>query len=196
MCGRRRRSSSRFCVSRRRRLAQMTKTLLEMSNLRQVARNEQLQLAPMVEGIFLRILRRWRRSERITLEAEGGRRPDRQRRADLPHALQPDGEHCQIQPPRRLGAGQGTGGRRKCIIRVSDTGCGISEYQRSISIPFFRVDKSRSLVRRRGTGLLWCGDVTPLTFGWRKARTRARPLRWSCQRNNQRSPNPLLFWSA
>ena len=34
------------------RLTQMTKTLLEMSNLQQVARNEQLQLAPMVEEIF------------------------------------------------------------------------------------------------------------------------------------------------
>ena len=31
------------------RLAQMTKTLLEMSNLRQVARNERIQLAPMIE---------------------------------------------------------------------------------------------------------------------------------------------------
>ena len=30
-------------------------------------------------------------------------------------------------------------------------------------------------------------------FGWRKARTRARPSRWGCQRNNQRSPKTLLF---
>ena len=37
------------------RLTQMTKTLLEMSNLQQVARNEQLQLAPMVEEIFTEI---------------------------------------------------------------------------------------------------------------------------------------------
>ncbi len=34
------------------RLTQMTKTLLEMSNLQQVARNEQIQLAPMIEEIF------------------------------------------------------------------------------------------------------------------------------------------------
>ncbi len=36
----------------RERLTQMTKTLLEMSNLRQVARNERIQLAPMIEEIF------------------------------------------------------------------------------------------------------------------------------------------------
>ena len=36
------------------RLTQMTKTLLEMSNLRQVARNEHIQLAPMIEGDFHR----------------------------------------------------------------------------------------------------------------------------------------------
>ena len=34
------------------RLTQMTKTLLEMSNLQQVARNERIQLAPMIEEIF------------------------------------------------------------------------------------------------------------------------------------------------
>ena len=36
------------------RLTQMTKTLLEMSNLQQVARNERIQLAPMVVEIFTR----------------------------------------------------------------------------------------------------------------------------------------------
>ena len=34
------------------RLIQMTRTLLEMSNLRQVARNERIQLAPMIEESF------------------------------------------------------------------------------------------------------------------------------------------------
>ena len=52
------------------RLTQMTKTLLEMSNLQQVARNEQIQLAPMVEEVFtdLALLAEKRN---ITLEMEG-----------------------------------------------------------------------------------------------------------------------------
>ena len=52
------------------RLTQMTKTLLEMSNLQQVARNEQLQLAPMVEEIFTD-LAPLAEKRSITLEAEG-----------------------------------------------------------------------------------------------------------------------------
>ena len=87
------------------RLTQMTKTLLEMSNLQQVARNEQLQLAPMVEEIFTD-LAPLAEKRSITLDSGGRRRPDRQRRADLPAALQPDGERCQVQPSRRLGAGR------------------------------------------------------------------------------------------
>ena len=52
------------------RLTQMTKTLLEMSNLQQVARNEQIQLAPMVEEIFTD-LAPLAEKRGITLEAEG-----------------------------------------------------------------------------------------------------------------------------
>ena len=127
------------------RLTQMTRTLLEMSNLRQVARNEQIQLAPMVEEIFTD-LAPLAEKRGITLERGGRRRHDRQRRADIPADLQPDGERHQIQPSGRLGARFGCSGAGKAAaIRVSDTGCGIPEvYQRSIFQPFFRVDKSRS----------------------------------------------------
>ena len=86
------------------RLTQMTKTLLEMSNLQQVARNEQIQLAPMVEEIFTD-LAPLAEKRSVTLNGGGRRRHDRQRRADLPAALQPDGERRQVQPSRRLGAG-------------------------------------------------------------------------------------------
>ena len=126
------------------RLTQMTKTLLEMSNLQQVARNEQIQLAPMIEEIFTD-LAPLAEEDGISLEVEGDgvmtgsdaliyrllfnltenavkyNRPGGSVRISV------------TQEPERL------------LIRVSDTGCGIpDEFQRSIFQPFFRVDKSRS----------------------------------------------------
>ena len=52
------------------RLTQMTKTLLEMSNLQQVARNERIQLAPMIEEIFTD-LAPLAEKRGVTLDAEG-----------------------------------------------------------------------------------------------------------------------------
>ena len=127
------------------RLTQMTKTLLEMSNLQQVARNEQIQLAPMIEEIFTDLAPLAEKSG-ITLEAGGRRRYDRKRRADLPAAFQSDGERRQVQPSRWRRCGFPWHRRTETLlIRVSDTGCGIpEEFQQSIFQPFFRVDKSRS----------------------------------------------------
>ena len=126
------------------RLTQMTKTLLEMSNLQQVARNERIQLAPMIEEIFTD-LAPLSDKRGVTLTAEGDgimtgsdaliyrlifnlaenavkyNRPGGSVRVSV------------TQEPETL------------LLRVSDTGCGIpEEYQRSIFQPFFRVDKSRS----------------------------------------------------
>ena len=126
------------------RLTQMTKTLLEMSNLQQVTRNEQIQIAPMVEEIFTDLVPLAEKSD-IALELDGDgamtgsdaliyrlifnltenaikyNRPGGSVRVSV------------SQPEKRL------------LIRVSDTGCGIPrEYQQSIFQPFFRVDKSRS----------------------------------------------------
>ncbi len=56
------------------RLTQMTRTLLEMSNLQQVARNERIQLAPMVEEIFTDLAPLTEKRS-ITLEAEGDAAP-------------------------------------------------------------------------------------------------------------------------
>ena len=52
------------------RLTQMTKTLLEMSNLQQVARNEHIQLAPMIEEIFTDLAPLAEKND-IALEVEG-----------------------------------------------------------------------------------------------------------------------------
>ena len=93
------------------RLTQMTKTLLEMSNLQQVARNEKIQLAPMIEEIFTDLAPLAEKNG-IALEREGRRRYDRKRRADLPNAFQSGGKRRQVQPPRWVGAHfRGTGGQ-------------------------------------------------------------------------------------
>ena len=89
----------------------------------------------------------------------------------------------------------------KLLLRVSDTGCGIpEEYQRSIFQPSSGwTSLAAGNTAAQDWGSHWYGrspTSTAAPFGWRKVRRRALPLRWSCQRNNQRSPNPLLFWSA
>ena len=126
------------------RLTQMTKTLLEMSNLQQVARNEQLQLAPMVEEIFTD-LASLAEKRSITLEAEGDAAltgSDALIYRMLFNLTENAVKYNRLGGSVRVELAQG---REKCIIRVSDTGCGIpEEYQRSIFHPFFRVDKSRS----------------------------------------------------
>ena len=126
------------------RLTQMTKTLLEMSNLQQVARNEQLQLAPMVEEIFTD-LASLAEKRSITLEAEGDAAltgSDALIYRMLFNLTENAVKYNRLGGSVRVELAQG---QEKCIIRVSDTGCGIpEEYQRSIFHPFFRLDKSRS----------------------------------------------------
>ena len=126
------------------RLTQMTKTLLEMSNLQQVARNEQIQLAPMVEEVFtdLALLAEKRN---ITLEMEGDSfliGSDA-----LIYRLLFNLTENAVKYNRSGGSVKVsvTQEPEKILIRVSDTGCGVpEEYQQSIFQPFFRVDKSRS----------------------------------------------------
>ena len=126
------------------RLSQMTKTLLEMSSLQQVARNERIQLAPMVEEIFTD-LAPLAEKRSITLEAEGDGSligSDTLIYRLLFNLTENAVKYNRPGGSVRVELAQG---QEKCIIRVSDTGCGIpEEYQRSIFQPFFRVDKSRS----------------------------------------------------
>ena len=126
------------------RLTQMTKTLLEMSNLQQVARNERIQLAPMVEEIFTDLAPLAdKRGITLTADGDGVMTGSDALIYRLLFNLtenavkynRPGGSVrvCVTQEPEKL------------RIRVSDTGCGIPEkYQQSIFQPFFRVDKSRS----------------------------------------------------
>ena len=126
------------------RLIQLTRTLLEMSNLQQVARNERIQLAPMIEEIFTDLAPL---SDKlgVTLTAEGDGimtgsdaliyRLIFNLTENAVKYNQPGGS-VRVSVTQEL---------EKLLLRVSDTGCGIpEEYQRSIFQPFFRVDKSRS----------------------------------------------------
>ena len=134
------------------RLTQMTKTLLEMSNLQQVARNERIQLAPMIEEIFTD-LAPLSDKRGVTLTAEGD---GIMTGSDaLIYRLIFNLTENAVKYNRQGGSVRisVTQEPEKLLLRVSDTGCGIpEEYQRSIFQPFFRVDKSRSR-EYGGTGL-------------------------------------------
>ena len=126
------------------RLIQMTRTLLEMSNLRQVARNERIQLAPMIEEIFTD-LAPLSDKRGVTLTAEGN---GIMTGSDaLIYRLIFNLTENAVKYNRQGGSVRVSVTQKleKLLLRVSDTGCGIpKEYQCSIFQPFFRVDKSRS----------------------------------------------------
>ena len=126
------------------RLTQMTKTLLEMSNLQQVARNEQIQLAPMIEEIFTD-LAPLAEEDGVSLEVEGDgvmTGSDALIYRLLFNLTENAVKYNRPGGSVRISVTQEP---EKLLIRVSDTGCGIpDEFQRSIFQPFFRVDKSRS----------------------------------------------------
>ena len=126
------------------RLTQMTRTLLEMSNLQQVARNERIQLAPMIEEIFTD-LAPLSDKRGVTLTAEGD---GIMTGSDaLIYRLIFNLTENAVKYNRQGGSVRisVTQEPEKLLLRVSDTGCGIPEEdQRSIFQPFFRVDKSRS----------------------------------------------------
>ena len=126
------------------RLTQMTKTLLEMSNLQQVARNEHIQLAPMIDEIFTDLAPLAEKND-IALEVEGD---GAMIGSDaLIYRLLFNLTENAVKYNRQGGSVRITVAQKpeKILIRVFDTGRGIPEkYQRSIFQPFFRIDKSRS----------------------------------------------------
>ena len=126
------------------RLTRLTKTLLEMSNLRQVARNERIRLAPMIEEIFTDLAPLSDKCG-VTLTAEGD---GIMTGSDaLIYRLIFNLTENAVKYNRPGGSVRVSVAREpeKLLIRVSDNGCGIpEEYQQSIFQPFFRVDKSRS----------------------------------------------------
>ena len=126
------------------RMSQMTKTLLEMSELRTVPCNDRIEIAPMVEEIFADLSPLADRNG-IALECDGN---GVMTGSDtLIYRLLFNLTENAIRYNRQNGtvrvktAEEG----KALVIRISDTGYGIPEqYRESIFQPFFRVDKSRS----------------------------------------------------
>ena len=126
------------------RMSQMTKTLLEMSELRTVPCTDRIEIAPMVEEIFAD-LSPLADKNGITLNCNGNgiiTGSD-----TLIYRLLFNLTENAIRYNRQNGTVRvNTSAEEKhLVIRISDTGYGIPEqYRESIFQPFFRVDKSRS----------------------------------------------------
>ena len=126
------------------RMTQMTKTLLEMSELRTVSCDERIELAPMAEEIFADLAPLADKNG-IILESTGD---GVMTGSDtLIYRMLFNLTENAIRYNRRDGTVRImiTNEKDRLVIRVADTGCGIPEqYKESIFQPFFRVDKSRS----------------------------------------------------
>ena len=126
------------------RMTQMTKTLLEMSELRTVPCNDCIQLAPMIEEIFADLAPLAEKNN-ITLQHSGDcvmKGSD-----TLIYRLIYNLTENAIRYNRPDGAVtiDIIKEQKQLVIRVTDTGYGIPEqYRESVFQPFFRVDKSRS----------------------------------------------------
>ena len=149
------------------RLTQMTRTLLEMSNLQQVARNERIQLAPMIEEIFTDLAPLSdKRGVILTAEGDGIMTGSDALIYRLIFNLTENA--VKYNRPGGSVRVSVTQEPEKLLLRVSDTGCGIpEEHQRSIFQPFFRVDKSRSReYGGAGLGLALVWEIVELHGGF------------------------------
>ena len=148
------------------RLTQMTRTLLEMSNLQQVARNERTQLAPMIEEIFTD-LAPLSDKRGVTLTAEGDGIMTGSDALIYRLIFNLTENAVKYNRPGGSVRVSVTQEPEKLLLRVSDTGCGIpEEHQRSIFQPFFRVDKSRSReYGGAGLGLALVWEIAELHGG-------------------------------
>ena len=148
------------------RMAQMTKILLEMSELRTVPCDDRVELAPMIEEIFTD-LAPLAESKCIALEADGGAVLTGS--DPLLYRLMFNLTENAIRYGRpdgavRIAVSEADGNVQ---IRVRDHGPGIPEaYRESVFQPFFRVDKSRSRAHGGvGLGLSLVWEIAALHGG-------------------------------
>ena len=126
------------------RMAQMTKTLLEMSELRTVPCDDRIELAPMIEEIFADLAPLAEKSG-ITLECAGNGTITGSDTLVCRMLFNLTENAIRYNRPGGKVRMTVTDEESRLVIRVADTGCGIPEqYRESIFQPFFRVDKSRS----------------------------------------------------
>ena len=135
------------------RLSRMVRTLLDMSDLKAVPRNDRIQLAPMIEEVLADLSPLAEKSG-VTLSQSGEDLWITGSDVLVYRAIfnlvengvkynHPGGSVC-VAASRR---------EREAVIEVTDTGCGIPEdFRESVFQPFFRVDKSRSR-EKGGVGL-------------------------------------------
>ena len=126
------------------RMTQMTKTLLEMSELRTVPCNDQIEIAPMIEEIFTDLAPLAEKNG-IILESTGDGTMTGSDTLIYRLLFNLTENAIRYNRPDGIVRITVTEEEKRLIIRVSDTGCGVPEqYRESIFQPFFRVDKSRS----------------------------------------------------
>ena len=126
------------------RMTQMTKTLLEMSELRTVQCDDRIELGAMIEEIFADLAPLADRKG-ISLESAGDGvmlGSDALIYRMLFNLTENSIRYNQPNGNVRITVADEDS---QLVIRVADTGCGIpTKYRESIFQPFFRVDKSRS----------------------------------------------------
>ena len=135
------------------RLSRMVRTLLDMSELKAVPRNDRIQLAPMIEEVLADLSPLAEKSG-VTLSQSGEDLWITGSDVLVYRAIfnlvengvkynRPGGSVCAAVSRRG----------EKAMIEIKDTGCGIPEdFRESVFQPFFRVDESRSR-EKGGVGL-------------------------------------------
>ena len=135
------------------RLSRMVRTLLDMSDLKAVPRNDRIQLAPMLEEVLADLSPLAEKSG-VTLSQSGEDLWITGSDVLVYRAIfnlvengvkynRPGGSVCAAVSRRG----------EEAMIEIKDTGCGIPEdFRESVFQPFFRVDKSRSR-EKGGVGL-------------------------------------------
>ena len=135
------------------RLSRMVRTLLDMSDLKAVPRNDRIQLAPMIEEVLADLSPLAEKSG-VTLSQTGDDLWITGSDVLVYRAIfnlvengvkynHPGGSVC-VAASRR---------EREAVVEVTDAGCGIPDnFRESVFQPFFRVDKSRSR-EKGGVGL-------------------------------------------